>query len=271
VYDRAAMGVLATNVAGPLQVYVDQWGPLTAEPLPAGPDNRSTANMQEQDFRSGSGTGWQIDWQTWAESLRLDSQHGLYSEASRLQSGRNIDRMVNLSNGWAEIEMDWSAGTPFVNPKGFFAPMIAFHKEINREENLEVTFDGLGDGRVNLLLEAWTGDGGKPQGTWAMPAASAGGGQHYPEPGDILRIRWQQNSPNIRVWVSYYDASASHWYANVLDKTFNVATNSALLDSDGKVTNFLDGNHRAASITIDSTAYSIRRFKLGAFATYPGP
>jgi hypothetical protein len=98
--------------------------------------------------------------------------------------------------------------------------------------------------------------------SWQLPAAAAAPGRNLPEPGDIIRARWEKiNSTQINVRASYYDASADHWYPDIINSTFN-ATIGAI--------NYLDDYHTAASITIDSNAYSIRRFKLGTLATYPG-
>ena len=53
------------------------------------------------------------------------------------------------------------------------------------------------------------------------------------------------------------------WFDNRIDVTFNGSSASGV--------NFNDGHHQASSVTIDSTAYSIRRFKVGVPSTYPGP
>jgi hypothetical protein len=263
-YNRVAIGILATNTADPLEVFVDQWRDPSTGNLPGGPDNRSTANLQEQDFRTQSGVQWQIDWSTWGNDLRLDATRGLYSANNRLQSGRNLDRMPDLTSGWAEIEIDWPGGTPPTAPSSYFGPMVGFRKEINREQNLEVIPIGYGGGNVKLTLEAWVNDGPIILADWQMPQASIGGGTRIPEPGDIIRVRWEQiNSTQLNVRASYYDASAATWFTDIINHTLN---NTAV---GSPAVNFTDGYHQASSITIDSTYYSIRRYKVGALATYP--
>lgn len=44
-------------------------------------------------------------------------------------------------------------------------------------------------------------------------------------------------------------------------------------DSDPQTdaVNYVDGYHRAASITVDSPSYNIKRFKLGTLPTYVEP
>lgn len=265
-YNRAAIGILATNSPASLELYVDHWYALTHAPLPEGTDSRSTAALQEQDYRTQSGVQWQIDWSTWRNNLVLDPQAGIYSATDRLQSGRNLDRMPDLTEGWAEIEIDWPQGTPPLNPDGYFGPMVGFRKEINREENLEIIPIGAGNGQVNLALEAWIGT---PVilAQWPLPLASIGGGSHIPEPGDILRVRWEQSTAtHIRVQASYYDASTMTWHLNVINHEFHGAT---IGDSQFGPVDYNDGYHTASSITIDTPAYSIRRFRVGTLSTYP--
>ena len=260
-YDRAAVGILDTNSSKSLQVFVDGWRSSTTGAFPDGPDNRTTANVDEQNYRGMSGEQWQIDWSTWGSDLRMNAAAGLFSANDRLQSGRNLDRMPDITNGWAEIEIDWPNGTPLTTPNGYFGPMVGFRKEINREENLEIIPIGRGGGAVDLVLEAWVNGGPVSLAQWSMPLASIGG-SHIPEPGDIIRVRWEQlTSTQLSVKASYFDASASTWNKDVINTTIN---NSNI----GEI-NFNDGYHKASSITIDSTSYSIRRFKVGVLATYP--
>ena len=269
-YDRAAIGLLNTNSPDALTVYVDQWYSPSTSAFPSGPDNRPTANVQEKDYRTASGVQWQIDWSTWQNDLRLVPQYGLYSAATRLQSGYNLDRMPNLTSGWAEIEADWVNGaTPNTAPTSWFGPMVGFRKEINREENMEVIPVGAGGGNVNLVFELWRGGGNVVLAQWPMPLASIGGSSHIPEPGDIIRVRWEQmNATDLNVRASYYDASAAAWNNNIINHTFNA---SAIAGGEFGTVNYNDGNHTASSVTIDSNSYSIRRFKVGVLATYPGP
>ncbi len=266
-YDRVAMGVLDTNSPDPLEVFLDDWGTLgqsrPGEPndFPTGPDVRAVANVREQDYRTSGGLMWQIDWTTWSNDLRLDPVRGLYSNTHRVQSGRNMDKVPDLTSGWAEIEVDWPKGTPPRQPNGYFGPMVGFRKEINREQNLEVIPLANGGGQVDLVLEAWDGIGPHILERWPMPSASIGGTE-IPEPGDIIRVRWEQvTTVGLAVRASYYDASAGTWHPNVIDSTYNVGNIGGV--------NFNDGFHKASSVTIDTPFYSIRRFKFGALVSYP--
>ena len=261
-YDRIAMGILDTNSNDALEVFIDQWHITTSDQVPGGPDHRSTAPVQEQDYRTRSGIQWQIDWSTWGNDLQLQAGHGLYSASSRLQSGRNLDRMPDLTSGWAEIEVDWSDGSPpsDLEPSSWFGPMVGFRKEINREQNLEVQFEPQGNGLIDLIYDAWTSSGPFVMGRWPVPLAAIGQGSHIPEPGDIVRVRWEQvSNTDLTVRVSYYDASAAVWYNDVINTTNNI---TSIPNSPAPI-DFTDGYHQAASITIDSEDYSIRRFKVG--------
>jgi hypothetical protein len=266
-YDEASIGIVETNSGSPLEILVDQWRTATSASLPDGPDTRPTAAVQEIDYRAQSGERWQIDWTTWANDLRLTPTHGLYSATDRLQSGQNLDRMPDLTSGWAEIEIGWPNGTPSNRTPAdasYFGPMVGFRKEINREQNLEVIPIGRGSGRVGLAFEVWDGNGPTVVAEWPLPLASVGGGTHIPEDGDIIRARWDQVSPTqLRVRASYYDASAAQWLTDVIDTTVNPSSLAGL--------NYNDGFHLASSVTTDSTAYSIRRFRVGQPATYPTP
>lgn len=262
-YDRSAIGLVDVTSAASLVAFVDDWGAPGETAFPTGTDLRSTAALQEQDYRTQSGAGWQIDWATWANDLRMDPVHGLFSNASRLQSGRNIDRMPSLDSGWAEIEIGWPQGTPPTAPTGYFGPMVGFRKEINREENLEIIPIGRGHGNVDLVLEAWN-ERELILASWQLPAATVNGQTtRIPQAGDIIRARWEQvNATALAVRASYFDASAATWHTDIIDVTINA---SSLHGVD-----FTDGFHTASSITTDSTAYGIRRFRVGTLATYPG-
>ena len=265
-YDRAAFGILTTTSAQPLELYVDDWRAMTTAPLPDGPDSRPAAAVQELDYRAQSGNLWQIDWSTWGKDLRMDAQHGLFSANERLQSGMNIDRMPDLTSGWAEIEVGWPQGTPDKAPSSYFGPMVGFRKEIAVEENLEVIPFVDDKGEMWLVLEAWLSNGPLIMAEWPMPTASIGG-THIPEPGDIIRARWDAAQPTgwLRVRASYFDASSATWHADIIDHTFNASA----VSNNGVTVNFNDGYHKASSITIDSPSYSIRRFKAGTTATAP--
>ena len=144
--------------------------------------------------------------------------------------------------------------------------MVGFRKEINREQNLEVQFEAKGGGAVDLIYDAWTSNGPVIMGRWAMPTASVGQGSHIPEPGDIVRVRWEQvNSTQLNVRVRYYDASMGIWHNDVINTTNNITS----IANNPAPINFTDGYHQASSITIDSPYYSIRRYKIGILETYP--
>ena len=270
-FDHAALGVLDTNVSAPLSLFVDDWYFPGTQALPAGPDNRPMSTLQTQDFRSAQGIQWQIDWSTWENNLVLDPTFGLYSSTWRLQSGRNLDRMPDLTSGWAQIMVDWPQGSPPIDAQtgGAFAGLIGFHKEINREQNLEVS-PMLVNGTVKLVYDAWVG-AEHDFATWSLPKASQPAQvQNIPEPGDILRVRWEKvNQTNLHVQVSYYDASANTWYRNVIDDTHDLSRIPSQDSSLPGPINYLDGYHNAASVTIDSPSYSIREFTVGSLDTYP--
>ncbi len=256
-YDRAALGLLNTNSPDSLVVYVDQWRAATTGSFPDGPDSRSTAALQEQNFRTVSGVQVQYDWSTWTNTLVLHPTYGLYSSESRLQAGRNLDRMPSVANGWGEIEIDWPNGTPPACISNYCAAMVGFRKEVNREENLEVVPITDASGTFYLWFQAWAGTNGPVrQASWRLPDAHAVPGRNLPEPGDIIRARWEAvSSTQLRIRASYYDASAGTWFTDVIDHTFTATNVSGV--------NYMDGYHEAASITIDSRYYSIRRFRVG--------
>jgi hypothetical protein len=262
-YDRAAFGILKTNSADGLELFIDQWRQPGSTAFPTGPDTRSTANLQEQDYRNGSGVQWQIDWTTWEYDLRLDPQYGLYSASGRLQSGRNLDRMPDLTSGWAEIEIDWVNGnTPPAPTTEYFGAMVGFRKEINREENFEIIpYRDPDDGKLYLVFEAWVSEA-LILDRWPLP------GNAVPGAGDIIRTRWEQvNATNLDVRASYYDASTNTWHNDIL--TWNGNVTNIVGPNSGNAADYTDGYHTASSVTIDSTYYSIRRFKVGVLSTYP--
>jgi hypothetical protein len=266
-YDRVGFGILSSSANKPLEVFVDQWQNSGTGRFPNGPDNRPTNSPQEQDFRNQSGVQVQYDWSTWEYGLTLDATHGLYSKQYRFQAGRNLDRMPDLTSGWAEIEIDWSQGQPTnlapTADQGAL-PMMAFRKEINREENIEIVPVGAGNGKVNLVLDAWVGSA-VILASWPLPVASIGG-TSIPEPGDIIRVRWEQKTATvINIRASYYDASANQWYYDVISGDFDL---SAVSDGSNTV-NYSDGYHTAAAITADTPEFSIRRFKVGTLDSYP--
>ncbi len=266
-YDRAAIGIVDTNSSQDLVVYIDGWGRAGTGRFPTGRDNRPEGALTRHDFRTERGAHVQYDWSTWAYQPTLHPRYGLFSRDYRVQAGVSLDRMPSLVSGWAEIEIDWPNGTPNIAPVGYFGPMVGFRKEINREENLEVIPIGKGRGLVNLALEAWIGN---PiiLAEWPLPKASIGD-SHLPEPGDVIRVRWEQmDSGDLDVQVSYYDASAAVWHVHIIDRVFNLSNVSDSDESTDNV-NFADGFHTASSITIDSPQYSIRRYTVGTLTTYP--
>ncbi len=261
-YNSFDFGIVETNSAAALAVYVDDVFPRTTGQFPSGLDTRSTASVTEKDFRDVSGKEWQIDWTTWGENLVLNNITGLSSLSSRVQSGKNIDRLPDITQGWAEIEIGWTGGTPTLAPQGYFGPMVGMRKEINREENLEIIPIGRGAGAVDLVYEAWAGGGPVQLAAWPLPLASVGSGSHIPESGDIIRTRWtQETATDVRVRVDYYDASSAIWYTDVINTLSNLTNINGV--------NYNDGFHKASSVTIDSTQYSIKRFKVGTIDTYP--
>jgi hypothetical protein len=70
------------------------------------------------------------------------------------------------------------------------------------------------------------------------------------------------DSSNINVQASYFDASANQWHIDVINGTFNISNLSGGI-------NLNDGNHKAASFTIDTSFYSVRNYKIGVPDTYP--
>ncbi|MBK9049970.1 MAG: hypothetical protein IPL78_03320 [Chloroflexi bacterium] len=148
------------------------------------------------------------------------------------------------------------------SPNIYFGPMIGFRKDIAAEENLEIIPIGQGNGQVNLVFQGWVNGGPVPFAQWPMPLASIGGGSQIPEPGDIIRARWQEvGNGLLNVRASFYDVSAAIWYVDIINHTID------LTNIDG--INFADGWHTASSITIDTQFYSIRRYTVGTVETYP--
>jgi hypothetical protein len=272
VYDTAALGILSTSASQPITIYVDDWFRPTQDPFPSGSDNRSSAAWQEQDFTLQDGRQWQIDWTSWENNLTLDPKAGLYSPTARFQAGRNLDRMPSLESGWAEIEYDWPQGPPPTDESlsEWYDGLIAFRKEINREENLEAGFY-VNDGQAVVYYCAWVGEC-IMFAEWPLPLAETlGDGRNLPEPGDLLRVRWEQvTEAEIHVQTSFYDASADTWYLDVIDDTHDL-TSLPDVDPPGETINFMDGYHLASAITADTPYFSIRRYRVGTLETYPEP
>ena len=142
--------------------------------------------------------------------------------------------------------------------------MVGFRKEIAREENLEMIPIGTGGGNVDLRLRGLGRDRPDDPAAGRLPLASiatTGSPTRIPEPGDIIRARWEQAGAMLGVRASYFDASAAALVRRCHQLTR--ATSSSLHG-----VNFNDGFHLASSITSDSEYYGIRRFRVGTLATY---
>ena len=262
LYNRSGIGLIRNASAASHAIYIDCWKVPSLAPFPGGPDLRPQGDQFIKDFRSTNGENLQLDWSTWENNLVLDPVEGLYSEDFRVQAGVNLDRFPSLSEGWAEIEIGWPQGEPPGTPEGYFGPMIAFRKEINREENLEIVPFGHGDGRVSWVLEAWVDGKPVPMTHWDAPPALIGNSE-VPEAGDILQIHWSLSGERrLLVSVNYFDQSEGKWYMEVIHSVVDMM--------QGK-TNFADGFHDAVSITINSPYYSIRTFQFGTLSTWRSP
>jgi hypothetical protein len=261
-YDRAAMGIVATNSNDNLTVYVDEWDSNTTGAAPAGTDNRPTANSYTKDYTGQSGENVGYHYTTWENGYTYDATYGM-TPSSRLQFGPEHSLMPDLSDGWSQIVMDWAGGsTPPYPPDlmgEFFGPMIAFRKSVELEENLEIV-PKYRSGAADLVYESWTSSAVE-YAEWAFPEDADG--HRLPGSGDIIRVRWQETSATeIRVRVDYYDASATTWYTDVIDDT------RALNNVSG--VNFLEDTHRTVTGTIDSNDYTIKSQTIGILSTYPG-
>jgi hypothetical protein len=167
--------------------------------------------------------------------------------------------------------MDWPKGTPPNNASltGSFAGLIGFHKEINREQNLEVS-PIIVNGTASLVYDAWIGNA-VVLASWTLPKATLlSDGRNIPEPGDLLRVRWEKiSSTSINLRASYYDASTSTWYKDVINDTHDLSSVPSQDSSLPGSVNYLDGFHQASSITIDTPFYAIHTFTVGTLDTYP--
>ncbi|MFZ5883662.1 MAG: hypothetical protein ACOYYI_07795 [Chloroflexota bacterium] len=261
-YDRAAMGIVSTNSADDLTVYIDDWYIYTTGTNPTGPDNRPTAAVFTKYFTDQSGENVGYHYTTWENGYRLDGTYGL-SPSGRIQAGFETSKMPDLSDGWTQIVIDWANGqTPPWPPEGigaYFGPMVAFRKSVELEENLEIVpVYRSSTGTVDLVYESWT-LGPIEYASWQLPPDV--NGRRLPGRGDIIRVRWQEvSTTQIRVRVDYYDASAGTWYLDVIDDT------RVLTNVNG--VNFLADTHRAVTNTIDSNDYTIKSQTVGTLATF---
>jgi hypothetical protein len=269
-YDRVAMGILNTNSNDDLTVYLDDWNIYEMSTHPVGSDNRLVASSTTIDFTAQSGKNIDFQYGTWkdAGSNWQDATHGI--GGFRSQAGPNSDlQRANLESGWAEIVLDWQGGlTPAWPPNetwgtNYFASMVAFKKYFPDEENLELVFlyNYGGSGTTQLAYESWT-TGPVIYARWEIPEATTTPGAHIPEPGDKVRVRWEEMSAtNLKVTVDYYDASTNIWYYKVIDDTRNMSNSGGV--------NWLDHKHNSVSITTETTKYSIRSISYGTLATFP--
>ncbi len=261
-FDRAAMGIVDTNSADDLTVYIDDWYLYDTGTNPTGTDNRPAGEVYTKDYTSRSGENVGYHYTTWENGYAFDVTHGL-SPSGRIQSAVETSKMADLSNGWSQIVIDWAGGnTPPWPPDltgSFFGPMVAFRKSVELEENLEVVpVYRSASGTVDLVFESWT-VGPIEYASWRLPMD--GSGHRIPGRGDIIRVRWQEvSATQIRVRVDYFDASAGTWTMDAIDHT------RALNNVNG--VNFLADTHRAVTNTIDSSAYTIKSQTIGTLATF---
>lgn len=272
-YDRVAMGILNTNSTDDLTVYVDNWQIFDNDTTPNGTDNRKTELHTTFNFTSQAGAHLDSQYATWkdAGASYLDATHGL--GGFRSQYGVNTDlQRDNLDDGgWAEIVLDWTGGVEPSYPPSeiwgtyYFAAMVAFKKYFPDEENLEIVFlyDYNSSGTTEMVYESWGATGSLLYYSgWQIPVASVGSGKRIPEPGDKILVRWEKTSATqLNVKVSYYDASASTWYQNVINDTRTMTSSNGV--------NWLDGKHDSVSVTTETTKYSVRSIEYGTTASYP--
>jgi len=262
-YDRMAAGIIATNSSDDLVVYIDNWRAYSEDVAPTGTDNRPTGSQYTLDYRNQSGENVGFHYTTWENGFTYDPTYGL-TPSNRIQSGAELSNLDDLTDGWSVIEMEWADGsTPPWPPEGtgsFYAPMIAFHKSVELEENLELTFIyRSGSGVTDMVYESWTLSGAE-YATWEVPEDHVTG-HSQPGQGDKIRVWWSEvSSTEIRVVADYYDASADTWYLSAIDDT------RALNNVNG--VDFLDGEHLAVTNTIDSADYTITYQTVGAASTY---
>lgn len=264
-YNRAAMGIVATNSADDLSVYVDDWYIYTTGTGPTGTDNRPTGTSYTKYYTDQSGENVGYHYTTWENGYTFNTNYGI-SPTNRIQSSIETSRMPDLSDGWSQIVIDWAGGnTPSWPPDlmgQFFGPMIGFRKSVELEENLEIVpVYRSATASVDLVFESWT-LGPIEYATWQLPMD--GSGHRIPGQGDIIRVKWQEvSATQIRVRVDYYDASAGAWVLDAIDHT------ETLNNVNG--VNFLADTHLAVTNTIDSNDYTIKSQTVGTFATFPTP
>jgi len=262
-YDRLAGGIVATNSTDDLIVYVDNFYLYTTDAAPTGTDNRPTGTQYTLDYTTQSGENVGYHYTTWENGYTLNATYGL-QPSSRIQSGAELSNFNSLVDGWSLIEMQWQDGGtrswPPVGTGDYYCPMIAFHKSVELEENLEITFKyRSGTGTTDLVYQSWTLSGSE-YATWQVPDDHATG-ESQPGQGDKIRVYWEEvSATEIHVVADYYDASADTWYLAIVDDT-RALNNVNSVD-------FLDGDHLAVTNTIDSGDYAITYQTIGVAATY---
>ena len=267
-YDRVAMGILATNSNDDLTVYVDNWYIYTTGTDPVGTDNRLISDPTTIDFTDQSGHNIDIQYATWkdAGTTWQDATNGV--GGVRFQCGPNSDKQrANLESGWAEIVLDWIDGTEPAWPPDvlwgtyFFANMVAFKKYCPDEENLEIVilYNWDSSGTAELAYEAW-GDSQVVYKLWELPEATSEAGAHFPEPGDKIRVHWEEvSATNLAVNVDYYDVSTNTWYWDCIVDSRNMSNQAGV--------NWLDHIHNQIEVTLETTKYSVRSIRYGTLGT----
>ena len=171
-YDRAAMGIVATNSADDLAVFIDDWHLYDTGLTPTGTDNRPRGPLVTKDFTTQRGENIGYHYTTWENGYSLDANYGI-SASTRIQSSIETSKMPDLSDGWSQIVIDWTGGRmppwPLERIGAFFGSMIAFRKSVELEENLEIVpvYQSV-TGTVDLVFESWT-IGPKEYAKWQLP------------------------------------------------------------------------------------------------------
>ncbi len=81
-YNRAAMGIVATNSTDDLTVYVDDWYIYTTGTSPTGTDNRPTGTSYTIDYTGQSGENVGYHYTTWENGYTFDANYGLSPSTS---------------------------------------------------------------------------------------------------------------------------------------------------------------------------------------------
>lgn len=260
-YTRTAMGIVATNSSDDLTVFVDDWYIFSTSETPPGTDLRPNGNNYYKAYTDQDGENVGYHYTTWENGYTFNATYGL-TPANRIQSGFEHSLMDDLSNGWSQIVIDWAGGaTPPWPPDAmgeFYAPMVAFRKSVELEENLEIVLK-YRSGTTDMVFESWT-IAAVEYAEWEIPVDHVVG-QRVPGRGDIIRVFWQEvSATQIRVRVDYYDASANTWTIDAIDTTQTLNNVSGV--------DFLADTHRAVTNTIDSNDYTIVSQTLGTLDSW---